>query len=77
MMGLLPKGCGGVGRHQVWLLNAQKPRNRPAWWKGKFVLFQTLATGLGEGGGHICAKADYPPHSRQVVGESFYREISV
>ena len=24
----------------VWLLAAQKPINRPGWWKGKVALFQ-------------------------------------
>jgi len=33
----------------VQLLATQKPINWPAWWKGKFALFQMLAT-EGEGG---------------------------
>ena len=33
----------------VWRLPAQKPINRPGWWKGKFALFQMLTTG-GAGG---------------------------
>ena len=37
----------------VWLLAAQKPINSPGWWKVKFALFQMLATGGGEGGGHL------------------------
>ena len=37
----------------IWLLAAQKPKNkRPVWWKGKFALFQMLAT-CGEGGRHL------------------------
>ena len=36
----------------VRLLTAQKPVNRPGWWKGKFALFQMLAT-VGEGGRHL------------------------
>ena len=31
------------------LLAAQKPVNRPDWWKGKFALFQMPATGGGQG----------------------------
>ena len=33
---------------RVQLLAAQKLINRPGWWKGKFVLFQMLAIGVGE-----------------------------
>ena len=36
----------------VRLLTAQKPVNRPGWWKGKFALFQMLAT-WGEAGRHL------------------------
>ena len=32
---------------------AQKPINRTGRWKGKFALFQMLAAGLGEEGGHL------------------------
>ena len=35
----------------VWLQTAQKPVNRPGGWKGNFVLFQMLATGVWEGSG--------------------------
>ena len=43
-------GCLRVTeRCGVWLLTAQKPVNRPGWWKGKFALFQML-TGGQEGG---------------------------
>ena len=31
----------------VWLIAAQKLINRPGWWKGRFALFQTLATEAG------------------------------
>ena len=35
----------------VWLIPAQKLINRPGWWKGRFALFQMLATGGGGGRG--------------------------
>ena len=58
----------------VWLLVTQKPINRPAWWKGTFALFQMLATGTGEGGGHL-SKGQFPPSPPLTVGgESFYRQ---
>ena len=45
---MLPKGgCG------VWLLTTQKPINSPGWQKGKFALFQMLATASGEGGRNL------------------------
>ena len=31
----------------VQLLTAQKPIERPGWWKGKFALFWMPATGVG------------------------------
>ena len=65
---LLPKGvCGGV-----WLLAAQKPINSPGWWKGKFALFQMLATGGGKVV-NICSKADFPTIGNQ-WGKSFYSQ---
>ena len=38
-----------VTKRSVWvrLLTAQKPIKRPDWWKGKFALFQMLATKAG------------------------------
>ena len=48
---LLPKECGGA-----WLLTVQKPISRPGWWKGKFALFQMLATVVVD----VCPKADSP-----------------
>ena len=53
---LLPKVCG------VWLLIAQRPINRTGWWKGKFALFQMLATPQLGGGrvADICPKVDPP-----------------
>ena len=38
-----------VTKRIVWvrLLAAQKPIKRPGWWKGRFALFQTLATEAG------------------------------
>ena len=56
----------------IWLLAAQKPKNkRPVWWKGKFALFQMLAT-CGEGGRHLFKGR--PPTLTSGGGESFYRQ---
>ena len=53
---LLPKVCG------VWLLIAQRPINRTGWWKGKFALFQMLATPqLGGGGWQTFVQRLIPP----------------
>jgi len=41
---LLPKEYGGVK-----LLAAQKPINKPGWWKGKIAIIQKPATGGGSG----------------------------
>jgi len=49
----------------VWLLAAQKPANRPGWQKGKFGLFQMLATG-GDGD-EVSLEADSLPTDRQGV----------
>ena len=56
----------------VWLLTTQKPIKRPGWWKGKFALFQMLATG---GGGHadVCSKT-HSLHTSNQWGEGFYRQ---
>lgn len=53
VLALLKGVCGAR------LLAAQKTTNRPGWWKGKFGLFQMLATGVG---GPLL----------QAEGESFY-----
>ena len=47
----------------IWLLVAQRPINRTGWWKGKFALFQMLATPQLSGGKvvDICPKADPSP----------------
>ena len=45
---VLPKECG-----EVRLLVAQKPISRLGSWEEKFALFQMLAAGGGEGGGHL------------------------
>ena len=42
----------------VWLLADQNPINRPGWWRGKFALFQILATRVGVS--DICPKTDCP-----------------
>ena len=39
---------------------AQKPTNRPGWWKGKFASFQMLAAWWGVETGDICPKASSP-----------------
>ena len=48
---LLPKSMhGGLAACRgcsLQLLAAQKPINRPGWWKGKFTLFQMLAAREG------------------------------
>ena len=43
---VLPKGVGSS------CLPLKRPINRPGWWKGKFALFQMLAT-KAEGGRHL------------------------
>ena len=48
----------------VRLLAAQKPVNRPGWWKG--ALFQMPAIGWGKMA-DICPKADSPPPNKQGV----------
>ena len=53
-------------------MGGQKPVNRAGWWKGKFVLFQMLAT-RGEGGRHLPKGRLLPPHQK-ARGESFYRQ---
>ena len=56
---MLPKGgCG------VWLLTTQKPINSPGWQKGKFALFQMLATASGEGGRNLF-KGRHPSLDKQ------------
>ena len=63
------KVCVGVG---VQLYAAQKPISRPGWWKGKFALFQMLAT---EGGGWFTSIQRLThPFPRQAGDESIYRQ---
>ena len=55
----------------VWLLATQKPISRPGWRKGKFALFQMLATG-GEGGSRRggwqpSVQRPTPPSDKQAV----------
>jgi len=59
-LGLLPQECG------VQLLAAQKSINRPSWWKARFPLFQMLATGCGEGGGHLSKGWLFLPYKQGV-----------
>ena len=54
---------------EVQLLTAQRPINRPGWWKGRFGLFQMLATG---GRVDVCPKADSWPSNQW--GKSLYRQ---
>ena len=56
---------------EVWLLTPQKPIARQVLWKGKFTLFQMLATEVGERA-DSSPKADTPHW--QPVGKSFYRQ---
>ena len=71
LLWLLTKGT-------VWLPTAQKPVNRPDWWKGKFVLFQMPAT-AGECR-HLFRGWLPPPYSPQPPttgiqwGKIFYRQ---
>ena len=47
---LMADSCCCITTERVcgfWLLAAQKPINRPGWWKEKFALFQMLATEAG------------------------------
>ena len=56
VMVVLPKGmCGRSG-----CLPLIKPANRLGWWKGKFALFQMLATGA-EGGWWMSVQRPIPP----------------
>ena len=56
----------------VWLLATQEPINRPGWWRGKFALFQILATVGGWGGGDwTSAQRLIPPHWQPVGQELF------
>ena len=61
-------GSGGSG-----CFCAQKPVNRPGWWKGKFALFQTPATGGGKVVADFCPKA-YSPTPDKAGGENFYKQ---
>ena len=53
---LLLKACvrSGCSRRTMVETITQKPISRPCWWKGKFALFQMMATGgPGVGGGRL------------------------
>ena len=39
-MVIVTERCG------VWLLTAEKPINRPGWWKGKFLYFSSWHLGV-------------------------------
>ena len=57
----------------VRLLGAQKPVNRPGWWKGKFAFLQVPAT--VRGGWWTSVRRPTPlPDTRQAGGEGIYRE---
>ena len=56
----------------VWRLPAQKPINRPGWWKGNFALFQMLTTGCAGGWQTFVQKLTLAPP--QAGGENFYRQ---
>ena len=63
-------------RGGVLLLAAQKPINRPGWWKEKFALFQMLATEAGGGWQMFVQRPLFPsaPLTNKQRGESFYRQ---
>ena len=57
------------------MLTAQKPMNRPVWWKGKFALFQMPQVRVWrEGGRHLSKGRLPPPTNGNQWGESFYRQ---
>ena len=74
--GLVPTTAATVTERWDPAARHQKPTNRLDWWKGKFVLFQMLATGVGRA--VICPKADSPYPAKQrvraFIGEGFYRQ---
>ena len=49
------------------MLAPQKSKSRPGWWKGKFVLFQMLATGGGGWGGWTSVQRPIPPTDKQGI----------
>ena len=55
------------------MLTAQKPINRPGWWKGKFALFRMLQVRVWREGGRHLSEGRLPPPSNQ-WGKSFYRQ---
>ena len=60
---LMADSCCCIATKRVygfWLLAAQKPINRPGWWKEKFALFQTPATDAG-GGWQMFVQRSLPP----------------
>ena len=61
---LLLKEWGGVQ-----LLATQKPRDKSGWWKRKFALFQTLATGVG--GWQTSVQRPTLPHLASRVARAF------
>ena len=63
---MLPKECG------IWLLAARKPINKPSWRKGKFALFQMLATG-GGGEGQKSVQRLTPQDWQQEVYRQKYK----
>ena len=63
---MLPKECW------IWLLAARKPINKPSWRKGKFALFQMLATG-GGGEGQKSVQRLTPQDWQQEVYRQKYK----
>ena len=64
-----------VTKSGVWPLAAQKPVERPGWWKGKFASFWMPANG-DRGRRYTCAKADSPAPTmlhQQSGGKNFCR----
>ena len=69
---MLGAGLGGEGL-RFGCFSTQKPVNRPGWLKGKFALFQMLATGRGKAVADFCLKANSPTPDN-AAGENVYKQ---
>ena len=67
-------GQGGEGL-RFGCFSTQKPVSRPGWLKGKFALFQMLATG-GWCGEQACMSKGWLPQPWWAGGENLYRHIA-
>ena len=68
--GLVPTTAATVTERWDPAARHRKPTNRLDWWKGKFVLFQMLATGGRTT--DVCPKAD--ALRWQPLGKSLYKQ---